>query len=433
MFEKKVPPCRRTFGRDGLFDRRIGYEKCQKSTLISAVLAIVMCVSLLAGSTFALFTSESKVNLAVTSGNVEVVASIENIEKSYVDENGETVSGKLFGGDATFADGTLSLDNIVPKDTVKFHVKIANNSSVAIKYRTVVTVVEDNGLASSLSIDLAGYQMIGTKAASAYAKLDAGEQPEVLPVTITLPESETTQRKSCKLSVSVEAVQGNAAVADGLTSTDGTTMSTRLADGTVWYDVLANGSAFTVKTDMNPANTIISNGKLTIDAKDKEIANTVDLWQAADDNEWSLVSARGTDGEVTVKSGSFLAKENDCYAVDVQGGATVVIEGGTFAGNIHAVYVYEGKAIIKGGFFSVQQPYPKTGLEYEFVINCYDGNRENGTASVEIMGGTYVNFNPADNTAEGAHTNFVADGYTVVSETQANGDVWYTVVPVTND
>lgn len=408
-------------------------KSAKKSTLISAVLAIAMCVSLLAGSTFALFTSESKVNLAVTSGNVEVVASIENIEKSYVDENGETVSGKLFGGDATFADGTLSLDNIVPKDTVKFHVKIANNSSVAIKYRTVVTVVEDNGLASSLSIDLAGYQMIGTKAASAYAKLDAGEQPEVLPVTITLPESETTQGKSCKLSVSVEAVQGNAAVADGLTSTDGTTMSTRLADGTVWYDVLANGSAFTVKTDMNPANTIISNGKLTIDAKDKEIANTVDLWQAADDNEWSLVSARGTDGEVTVKSGSFLAKKNDCYAVDVQGGATVVIEGGTFAGNIHAVYVYEGKAIIKGGFFSVQQPYPKTGLEYEFVINCYDGNRENGTASVEIMGGTYVNFNPADNTAEGAHTNFVADGYTVVSETQANGDVWYTVVPVTND
>lgn len=408
-------------------------KSARKSTLISAVLAIVMCVSLLAGSTFALFTSESKVNLAVTSGNVEVVASIENIEKSYVDENGETVSGKLFGGDATFADGTLSLDNIVPKDTVKFNVKIANNSSVAIKYRTVVTVVEDNGLASSLSIDLAGYQMIGMKAANAYAKLDAGEQPEVLPVTITLPESETTQGKSCKLSVSVEAVQGNAAVANGLTSTDGTTMSTRLADGTVWYDVLANGSAFTVKTDMNPANTIISNGKLTIDAKDKEIANTVDLWQAADDNEWSLVSARGTDGEVTVKSGSFLAKKNDCYAVDVQGGATVVIEGGTFAGNIHAVYVYEGKAIIKGGFFSVQQPYPKTGLEYEFVINCYDGNRENGTASVEIMGGTYVNFNPADNTAEGAHTNFVADGYTVVSETQANGDVWYTVVPVTND
>ena len=39
-----------------------------------------------------------------------------------------------------------------------------------------------------------------------------------------------------------------------------------------------------------------------------------------------------------------------------------------------------------------------------------------------------MNFNPADCQAEGAHTNFVADGYTVTSETQANGDVWYTVV-----
>ena len=45
------------------------------------------------------------------------------------------------------------------------------------------------------------------------------------------------------------------------------------------------------------------------------------------------------------------------------------------------------------------------------------------------MGGTFVNFNPADCQAEGEHTNFVADGYKVVSENQPNGEVWYTVVP----
>ena len=33
-----------------------------------------------------------------------------------------------------------------------------------------------------------------------------------------------------------------------------------------------------------------------------------------------------------------------------------------------------------------------------------------------VKGGTFVNFNPADNTAEGAHTNFVAEGYKVVTE-----------------
>ena len=39
-----------------------------------------------------------------------------------------------------------------------------------------------------------------------------------------------------------------------------------------------------------------------------------------------------------------------------------------------------------------------------------------------------MNFNPADCQAEGAHTNFVADGYKVVTETH-DTDTWYTVVP----
>lgn len=44
--------------------------------VVTALLAIVLCVSLIAGATFALFTSESSVNVAVTSGKVDVVASI---------------------------------------------------------------------------------------------------------------------------------------------------------------------------------------------------------------------------------------------------------------------------------------------------------------------------------------------------------------------
>ena len=39
-----------------------------------------------------------------------------------------------------------------------------------------------------------------------------------------------------------------------------------------------------------------------------------------------------------------------------------------------------------------------------------------------------MNFDPSNNAAEGAGTNFVADGYKVVSERQTNGEVWYTVV-----
>ena len=47
-----------------------------KKKITSAVLTIVLCLSLIAGSTYALFTSEDTVNIAVTSGKVNVVATI---------------------------------------------------------------------------------------------------------------------------------------------------------------------------------------------------------------------------------------------------------------------------------------------------------------------------------------------------------------------
>jgi hypothetical protein len=64
------------------------------------------------------------------------------------------------------------------------------------------------------------------------------------------------------------------------------------------------------------------------------------------------------------------------------------------------------------------------------VINCSDGHYQLGAAKISLTGGVYVNFDPS-NVHEGKwhNQNFVATGYKVVSETQANGDIWYQVVP----
>ena len=158
----------------------------------------------------------------------------------------------------------------------------------------------------------------------------------------------------------------------------------------------------------------------------KTFENTVDLWDK-NPNGWSLVSAQNGSSLTIDGNGTFKAKENDCYAVDVQDGSTVVIKNGTFVGNIHAVYVETGTAIIEGGTYSVQQKYPDASKADEFVLNCYDANRANGTAKIIVKGGTFINFNPADCQAEGAGTNFVADGYKVVKEVKGN-DTYYTVV-----
>lgn len=613
-------------------------KNAKRSVIITAILAIIMCASLAAGATFALFTSSSSVNIAVTSGNVEVTASVVDIEKSYVDENGETVNGKLFSGDATFDEGahTVTLSNVLPKDTVKFKVKVVNGSNVAIKYRMVMSLVEDNGLFSSLDITLNGKKFYGYTSGTKYALLEAEQQIADIPVVISLPEGATCNNTACKLTYKVEAVQGNASVEDfpevpentlavnttedvrvlekaisgenavldkdvvitkapdtvasSLSIKEPTTLNLNAtiktpdnmgnnkknftalivdADTTINADdnggidtgtnggyginvrngakltinggnyygggtavqvqegeLTINGGIFAVEpyddprygynfmlncidtayknetakiivkggifVNFNPADntaegehtnfvadgyTVVSmkdddsgdtlyivlpvsdalnrisqgedvdltisadlatskeikvNGsKATINANGKTVANTVDIWNEGT-GAWSLVSAQGG-AALTVKgNGTFKAKENDCFAVDVQDGSTLVIEDGTFIGNVHAVYVLEGTAYIKGGFYSVQQKYSDASKADEFVLNCYDANRANGTAKIIVTGGTFVNFNPADCQAEGAHTNFVAEGYKVVSETKEKEDgtteVWYTVV-----
>ncbi len=86
-------------------------------------------------------------------------------------------------------------------------------------------------------------------------------------------------------------------------------------------------------------------------------------------------------------------------------------------------------ANIDGGHFAVK---PFSGdYGYNFLLNCIDSAYKNGSAKIRVKGGTFENFNPADCKAEGEHTSFVPDGYTVESKT-VGSDIWYTVVPKTN-
>lgn len=166
----------------------------------------------------------------------------------------------------------------------------------------------------------------------------------------------------------------------------------------------------------------VETGKeVVLDLNGKTISNTTDIWNTAA-NDWSLLSVRG--GSLTIKgAGTLQAKENDCFAVDVMDGGKVVIEDGIYVGNVHAVYVFEGSVEIKGGKYSIQQP-SELPSPYGYVLNCYDANCKNGTAKIMVSGGEFVKFNPADCAAEGAHTNFLADGYMSV---EAEEGVWTVV------
>ena len=143
--------------------------------------------------------------------------------------------------------------------------------------------------------------------------------------------------------------------------------------------------------------TIVSKN-ITIDLNGYTIKNTEDIWNK-DTKSWSLISVRNG-GILTLLdssvagTGTLFAKENDCYAIDVRNGGILVIESGTYIGNISSVYVHSGTAYINGGYYKVQQISSANG--YGETINCYDANFKNGTAKVIISGGSFYNFNPTD-------------------------------------
>ena len=104
----------------------------------------------------------------------------------------------------------------------------------------------------------------------------------------------------------------------------------------------------------------------------------------------------------------------------------LTINGGNYFSPASCVYVAQGECIINGGFFLGQPDHSttqKTEHEMEkypygrnYMLNLYDANRTAGKAKIFVMGGTFVGFDPADNFAEEAGTNFVCVGYKSVED-----------------
>lgn len=184
----------------------------------------------------------------------------------------------------------------------------------------------------------------------------------------------------------------------------------------------ADGATITLSGDIDVQQTLVVTKKLTLNLAEHKLYNTKDLWDVPTDNNWSLISVR-ENGDLTITgNGTLEAKEDDCYAVDIQDAdAKVTIENGTFIGNITAVYVHPGKLVIKGGSYSIKQLNSNNVQDsYGLTINCKDEDYRDGTAQVLITGGTFNHFNPVNNAAEGTGTNFATSGYETAEETDGS-------------
>ena len=201
--------------------------------------------------------------------------------------------------------------------------------------------------------------------------------------------------------------------------------------------------AQTLMAELNAGNSVVLNADLvldesvilnlagkdvTIDLNGHNIIGSKKFYDTAKGN-WSVISVRG--GKLTINGeGNIFAatgaieeapKYIEDFALDIQNGAEVVINGGNFKGNDTAVYVLDGSVEINGGTFEVYD----NGLSYgsRYNINALDSAFTGGTAKITIKGGTFFEFDPTK-APEAGSPSLLPAGYKAV-KTSINGkDAW---------
>jgi len=174
-----------------------------------------------------------------------------------------------------------------------------------------------------------------------------------------------------------------------------------------------------------------------------------DVNMGAGDNDHLVVNAEN----VTIDLGGKTITANGSNgAIKAEGGVTTLDGSGTVSGTLGsdkysmAVWAENGTILINDGIYKNETDDSARGTDLiyasghgcieinggtfeaakpEWTLNVKDADYKAGTAKIVVKGGRFKGFDPANNNAEGAGTNFVADGYKSVKE----GD-YYVVKPI---
>ena len=368
--------------------------KSLKRALLSSAFSLIICAAMLIGTTFAWFTDTASTAVnKIQAGNLKV---------DIVDKNGNSLNGKSL----SFRDVNNKTD-ILWEPGAKFNLdsfKIVNKGNLALKYKVIISGI--NGSAKLLEA-INFTVKIGDAAETALADWEGVLLPDGAAAADTMPAKET---ELITISGKMREDAGNEY--QGL-SIGGIGITVLATQYTYENDSIGNTydreAAYKGTQEFTSGTHTLGNGGIALDPNGVAVS----------------VSGDGTN--LTITGGYYDGgKGGDNRCIQVNNGATVTIKDGTFTvggdasgfGN-SVVLCNGGTVVIEGGFFYTDYAY----RNFYYVLN----QQNNNPGTITVKGGTFVNYNPA-NGDDNLGGNFVADGYTVISETKANGDVWYTVV-----
>lgn len=170
-----------------------------KKTLLTSILFVALFLLMTIGGTYAMFSSNSDLNFAITTSTIKVEAMISDVKLTSLGVN--QANSFENGGTLTVDGNSLTMSNISPGDQIAFTLKIKNSSTINIQYR--VKTIATGELAQYLSF---------TPININWTLLEPNKELDPIDCTILLPSTvdDAAQGLSGKITIKVEAVQGNA-------------------------------------------------------------------------------------------------------------------------------------------------------------------------------------------------------------------------------
>ena len=383
-------------------------KKATKRALLTSVMALVMCVVMLVGTTFAWFTDTASTGVnKIQSGNLDVKLMYSTDMVNWKEATEQT---KLFSDNALWEPGYTQV----------VYLKVVNAGNLALKYEAGFSKNYTSNRGKNVNGDwyrVDNYLKIGTAETttkfenreavwSAIAATEKTLAKDIMLTDgwITLKAGESS--KPFAVAIYMPTSVGNEANASRLraSSVSGLGIEVRATQATVEND------SFGTDYDANAA-TVLNRVEYT----DGEHTVTGNI-QA--NGTAGAIHGTGT-AKITVDAttvyGTYVS--NYAMAVCASSRSEITIKGGDFANQAPAgsalslIYAEDSaKITIEGGTFKCVSP--------AWTLNCNDSD----AATITVKGGSFYKFDPS-NVTVGEGEIFIAAGYHVVQ----NGD-WFNVV-----
>ena len=231
----------------------------------ASIVTVIVCVILITGSTFSLFTGGDNGDVIIDAANVEVSVSIGNLKlySKGVEQLGTKFQNGGIADASDLANGKLVLTNMSPMDRITFTVDVTNESTIDTVYR--VKISANGELAEALVVQTAGAPSnfgVTDWIPLAAASSENGDKFSAIVVSVEFPNGDADkwipeetgdnvyENTSCTIDIAVEAVQGNADVVNPVTYDAATnTYTINSEEGEAMMDALIASGANVEITD----------------------------------------------------------------------------------------------------------------------------------------------------------------------------------------